>query len=194
VFPTNGQHTDTHFAEAPTVTVVVLVSVVPVPTCVPGSPLPVSPGVSCHGAGPISNVPLDGVATSEIDPGSTLTVSVGTVIGEPPLTVSVHHMSKFFTVNGVVAVAGASTIGLDDDEHAITKVDNDEHEIKIKAILGFMGYVRFCSSGATRWSARASDCNPNRGSCSTEVAPRHDYWAENARYRTRSSGSGPSSL
>jgi hypothetical protein len=193
VFPTNGQHTDTHFAVAPTVTVVVLVSVAPVPTCVPGSPLPVSPAVSCHGAGPISNVPLAGVATSEIDPGSTLTVSVGTVIGEPPLTVSVHHMSKFFTVNGVPA-AGASPVELDDDEHEITKVDNDEHEIRIKAILSFMGYLRFCSSGATRWSARAAEGNPIRGSCSTEVAPRHDYWEENAQYRTRSSGRGPSSL
>jgi len=139
-----------HFAAAPTATVVVLVSVVPVPTCVPGSPLPVSPAVSCHGAGPISNVPFDGVATSEIDPGGTLTVSVGTVVGEAPLTVSVHHMSKFFTVNGV-PVADASTVVLD-DEHEIAKAD--EHEIMIKAVVSFIGIPPICSSNATLVRAR----------------------------------------
>jgi hypothetical protein len=134
---------------APTVTVVVLVSAVPVPTCVPASPVPVSPAVSCHGVGPISNVPLAGVAMREIDPGGTLTVSVGAVIGEPPLTVSVHHMSKFFTVNGVAPAAGASIVVFDDeDEQEITKVDRDEHEIRINVVVSFMDFRR-CSSDAT---------------------------------------------
>lgn len=87
----NGQHTQTHLLPLVTSTVVLSVSVVPLPLVVPGSPEPVSADVSCHGAGPISNWLVAGVAAESTVPLATQTVSEASMEGVPPATVTEHH-------------------------------------------------------------------------------------------------------
>jgi hypothetical protein len=70
-----------------TTTVVVLVALTPASTfaCVPGSPDPVSPEVSCHGVGP-SSKPVKGLATRVTVPGATQMVDEVVEPGVVPVT------------------------------------------------------------------------------------------------------------
>ena len=67
-FGENGQQTQTHLDVAPLTTTVVELE--PLLT-VPGSPLPVSPAVSCQGSGPSSYVLLNGYADRSTVPSAT---------------------------------------------------------------------------------------------------------------------------
>ncbi len=89
----NGQHANTHLLPDETTTLVVLVSLVPVPAWTPGSPEPLSPEVRCHGAVPISKVLLAGLATRVTDPGGTQTVCEARVLKELPAT-EMEHQEK----------------------------------------------------------------------------------------------------
>jgi hypothetical protein len=96
----NGQHAQTHALPVVVTTVVELVACTPPSTsaCVPGSPEPWSPEVSCHGSGPSSKVVLMGEATRSVVPGGTHTVVElvlpGLLLGTMavPFTESVHHV------------------------------------------------------------------------------------------------------
>jgi hypothetical protein len=80
------------------VTVVALSAVCPVPVTVPGSPDPLSPEVSCHGALP-SSKPALAVAVRLTDPAATHAVWSAEDDAVPPATATEHQPSKFFTVS-----------------------------------------------------------------------------------------------
>jgi hypothetical protein len=83
-----GQHTQTHLPPLPTTTVVESMP----PLTVPGSPLPVSPAVSCHGAGPSSKLEEAGAAPRFTVPAVTQAVIMASVEAVPPLTVTEHQL------------------------------------------------------------------------------------------------------
>jgi hypothetical protein len=88
----NGQHAQTHLLPLERTTLVVLVSLVPVPAWTPGSPEPVSPEVWCQGAEPISKALLAGLATSVTEPGGRHTLAEAVALKEPPAIEIVHQL------------------------------------------------------------------------------------------------------
>jgi hypothetical protein len=93
-----GQQTQTHALDPLTVTVVALFEACPDPVTIPGSPVPVSPAVSCQGVGPSTKVAL-AVAERSTAPAATHMVCVAALDGAAPPTETEHHVRKFLTVN-----------------------------------------------------------------------------------------------
>jgi hypothetical protein len=94
----NGQQTQTQVLPLVTLTVVAFSADWPVPVTVPGSPDPVSPAVSCHGALP-SSKPVFAVASRLTEPAATHTVCSAALDAAAPATATEHQPSKFITVS-----------------------------------------------------------------------------------------------
>src|SRR5215471_18933012 len=101
----NGQQTHTHLLVVPTVTIAVLTLLL----MVPGSPVPVSPSVWCQS--PRMNVVEIGVAVSVIVPGPVIGIDcIAALDAVPPLTVTLHQILAFFTVNIGGPASGGGTL------------------------------------------------------------------------------------
>jgi hypothetical protein len=101
-FPGSWQQTDTQCVPPLSliVTVAVDVSLVPLPTSVPGADAPPFWSTPNHGSGPIWKLALDGVATIVATlSGVTEEVTSAPVDAVPPLIATEHQLRKFSTVS-----------------------------------------------------------------------------------------------